>query len=114
MCLLLPAQVYNLTTYPNLVGFLEELGVDTEPSDMSFSLSIDAGKLEWASHNLDTIFAQRSNLGSPSFLRMIYDVVRFGKEAPKVRRNPCACSGSSSSWPAYKTCTSSSAGKLLG
>lgn len=59
--------------------------MDTEPSDMSFSLSIDAGKLEWASHDLGTIFAQRSNLGSPSFLRMIYDVVRFGQEAPKVR-----------------------------
>lgn len=77
-------QVYNLTTYPNLVGFLEALDVDTEPSEMSFSLSMDGGKLEWASHDLSTIFVQKRNLLSPSFLRMIYDVIRFGREAPKV------------------------------
>lgn len=35
--------------------------------------------------DLDTVFAQRANLLSPSFLRMVYDVVRFGREAPKVR-----------------------------
>jgi predicted NAD/FAD-binding protein len=51
---------------------------------MSFSLSIDNGNLEWASHDLDTIFTQRSNLASPSFIRMISDVIRFGREAPKV------------------------------
>lgn len=112
--------MYNLTTYPNLVGFLEELGVDTEPSDMSFSLSMDqgawvliamcsavlmqllvpgftppltmsrlfcAGKLEWASHDLSTIFIQRKNIASPSFLRMVLDVIRFGREAPQVRQS---------------------------
>lgn len=79
-------QVYNLSTYPHFVGFLECLGVDTQPSDMSFALSMDEGKLEWGSDNLDSIFAQRSNLASPSFLAMLKDVVRFGKEAPKVRR----------------------------
>ena len=36
---------------------------------MSFALSMDGGRLEWGSHSLDTIFAQRSNLASPSFLR---------------------------------------------
>ena len=39
-----PVQVFNLTTYPNLVGLpLEMLEVDTEPSEMSFALSIDGG-----------------------------------------------------------------------
>ncbi|GAX82389.1 hypothetical protein CEUSTIGMA_g9817.t1 [Chlamydomonas eustigma] len=77
-------QVYNLTTYPNLVGFFEQLGVDTAPSDMSFALSMDDGQLEWGSDNLNSVFAQRKNMYNPSFLRMLYEVTRFGKEAPKV------------------------------
>ncbi|KAK9804082.1 hypothetical protein WJX73_004574 [Symbiochloris irregularis] len=78
-------QVYNLTTYPNLVGLLDELKVDTEPSEMSFAFS-DQGssRLEWASHGLGTVFAQWRNCFSPSFLLMVYDVVRFGRQAPKV------------------------------
>lgn len=58
---------------------------------MSFSLSMDNGKLEWASHDLSTIFIQRRNIFSPSFLRMVYDVIRFGKEAPQVCCTWCYC-----------------------
>ncbi len=78
--------MYNLTTYPNLVGLLEQLGVDSEPSDMSFALSMDGGALEWGSHGLNSIFAQRRNMLSPSFLRMIWDVIRFGQLAPLVSK----------------------------
>ena len=77
-------QVFNLTTYPHLEGMFEELGVDSEPSEMSFSLSVDSGKVEWASHGLGTVFAQKKNAVSPSFLKMLYDVLRFGREAPRV------------------------------
>ena len=61
-------KVYNLTTYPHLVGLFEALGVETQPSDMSFALSMDGGALEWGSHGLDALFAQRANLASPAFL----------------------------------------------
>lgn len=78
------AQVYNLTTYPNLVGLLEQLGVDTQPSDMSFAVSMDGGALEWGSRGLGALFAQRANLASPGFLRMVWDVLRFNRQAPQV------------------------------
>ena len=74
--------MFNLTTYPNLVGLLECLGVDSQPREMSFALSVDGGALEWGSNAL---FAQRSNMLSLSFLRMVWDVLRFGREAPKAR-----------------------------
>ena len=77
-------QVYNLSTYGNFVGFLEQLGVDSEPSDMSFACSVDAGRMEWGSDGLAGIFAQRKNLLSLSHWRMVWDVIRFGRQAPKA------------------------------
>lgn len=77
-------QVFNLTTYPHFTEFLEALGVESEPSDMSFSLSLDGGALEWASHGVSTVFAQRGNVCRPSFLRMLWDVLGFAKMGPAV------------------------------
>ena len=68
------------------MGLFNELGVETQPSEMSFALSMDGGALEWGSHGLDAVFAQRSNLGSPAFLGMLRDVLRFGRQAPEVLR----------------------------
>ena len=75
-------QVFNMTTYPHLVGLFGELGVESEPSDMSFSLS--TGDVEWGSIGLKGVFAQRSNARSGKFLKMIREILRFGREAPEV------------------------------
>lgn len=65
-------QVFNLTTYPYLVEMFEQLGVDHEPSDMSFALSVNNGEVEWASNDngLRGLFAQRSNLYSVNCIKM--------------------------------------------
>jgi predicted NAD/FAD-binding protein len=73
--------VYNRATYPNLVRLFAELGVPAAPSDMSFSVSLADPALEWAGTSLDTLFAQRTNLLRPGFLRMVRDVLRFNREA---------------------------------
>ena len=49
---------------------------------MSFALSTD--QVEWGSLGLRAVFAQRRNLVRPAFLNMIREILRFGKEAPKV------------------------------
>ncbi len=75
--------VFNHRTYPNLVRLFDELGVHTSASDMSFAvkLPLPNGRwLEWAGSNLDTVFAQRRNLFSPRFLRMISDILRFNRQ----------------------------------
>jgi len=73
--------VYNQRTYPGLIGLFAELQVQTSASDMSFSVQTPRASgqraMEWSGSNLNTVFAQRSNLLSPKFLGMLRDVLRF-------------------------------------
>jgi len=73
--------VYNDWTYPNFIALMEELGVPTKATEMSFSLSDQASGLEYAGSNLSTLFAQRRNLVSPMFLGMLKDILRFNRES---------------------------------
>jgi predicted NAD/FAD-binding protein len=76
--------VYNERTYPHFTRLLERLGVETQPSDMSFGISCERTGLEWASRGLGSLFAQRSNLLRPSFHRMLRDVLRFNRESRRL------------------------------
>ena len=74
--------VFNDWTYPNFIKLLEQLGVASLATEMSFSVSCELSGLEYNGHNLNSLFAQRRNLLSPRFLGMIKDILRFNKEAP--------------------------------
>jgi uncharacterized protein len=75
--------VFNERTYPNLIKLFAELGVETAKSDMSFSVKVpdamNGAGLEWSGSSLSSVFAQRSNLVNPKFLRMLADIVRFNR-----------------------------------
>lgn len=75
--------VYNDRTYPNFIRLLDEIGVKSIPTEMSFSVHCDLTGLEYAGSNLNTLFAQRRNLVSPPFYRLLADIVRFNREAPR-------------------------------
>jgi len=79
--------VFNERTYPNLIRLLDDLGVATAKTDMSFSVKATLGPgrvLEWNGASLDTVFAQRSNLLNWRFLRMLREVLRFNKLATQL------------------------------
>lgn len=67
--------VYNGLNYPNLIGFFDALGVETEASDMSFSVT-DPDGWTWASTPAG-IFAQKRNLLSPRFHRFWQTIFKF-------------------------------------
>jgi len=75
--------VFNEVTYPNLTALFHHLGVATRRSDMSFAVSLDDGKLEYSGTGLAGLFAQGRNAISPRFWRMLIDLVRFYREAPR-------------------------------
>ena len=73
--------VFNRPCYPNFVRLLERLGVAKQESEMSFSVHDERSGIEWNGLDLRSIFVQKRNLLRPSFLGMLRDVVRFGRDA---------------------------------
>jgi uncharacterized protein len=71
--------VYNEANYPNLTALFAHLGIATHESNMSFSLSLDQGRLEWSGLSFGALFAQKRNILRPSFLLMIREILRFNK-----------------------------------
>ena len=76
--------VFNDWTYPNFIELLDELGVESQPSAMSFSVRNEASGLEYNGTTLNTLFAQRRNLLRPSFYHFIREILRFNREAPEL------------------------------
>ena len=86
--------VYNRRTYPLFDAMLDELGVASQETSMSFSVRREAGEgrrgLEYNGTDFNGLFAQRRNLASPRFLGMIAQILRFNREAPTLLDDPAS------------------------
>lgn len=60
--------VFNNRNYPNFKKLLDELGVQYQPTEMSFAVRNDEAKLEYKGSNLKGLFADKFN---------IFGIVRF-------------------------------------
>ncbi len=76
--------VYNEKNYPNFTQLLTELDVPTQSTEMSFSVQCQRSGLEYNGTSINKIFAQRSNILSPSFHRMLREIIRFYRQAPEL------------------------------
>lgn len=76
--------VFNEAAYPNFTRLLRHLRVESQLSDMSFSVQCARTGLEYGSTSVDSMFAQRGNLLRPSFYRMLADIRRFYRESREV------------------------------
>jgi uncharacterized protein len=82
--------VHNDRTYPNFCRLIQELGVETQPSDMSFAVTGHDGAFEYSSRGLSGFFAQKRNYFSPDHYTLLREILRFNREAPKLLDDPAA------------------------
>ena len=80
--------VHNPAHYPLLTRLFDQIGVQSQPTTMSFSVHNEASGLEYNASTLNSLFCQRRNLCSPRFIRMVRDLTRFYREAPMLLDSP--------------------------
>jgi len=80
--------VFNDRNYPNFERLLGRLGVASQPSTMSFSVSDGRGDFEYSGGSPNGLFAKRAHLVTPWFHRMIADLARFNRAAHALLRDP--------------------------
>ena len=81
--------VHNERTYPTLLRLFRELGVRTQPSDMSMSVRSDEAGLEYAGARGPLgLFPTWRNLARPAYLRMLTEVPRFHRRARRLLASP--------------------------
>ena len=76
--------VFNKQTYPNLINFFDEIGVNIEKSDMSFSVSVENSNYEYCGKGLAGIFSNKSNLFNIEFIMMFIDILKFYKACDRI------------------------------
>jgi predicted NAD/FAD-binding protein/DUF1365 family protein len=74
--------VHNPRTYPTLLRLFAELGVPTQASEMSMSITDDDSDLEWAGAlGRSGLFPTSANLRKPRYLAMLAEIPRFHRQA---------------------------------
>jgi predicted NAD/FAD-binding protein len=76
--------VFNKKTYPNFVKLLQEIDVDSQPTNMSFSVHAPHANLQYSGESLSGLFADRRNIINPKFYRLLLQIIRFQKAAKHI------------------------------
>lgn len=76
--------VFNDWTYPNFIKLMNKIAVQSQATEMSFSVKNLSQNLEYNGNTLNSLFAQRRNLIRPRFWRIVRDILKFNKICKKA------------------------------
>lgn len=82
--------VFNERTYPTFIRMLQELGVASRPSDMSFSVRCVRCDVAYSSVGLRGLFADPRRAFTTEHLAMLADVLRFFRAGRRALRDGSA------------------------
>ena len=80
--------VFNPNHYPLLTRLFSELGVESQETTMSFSVSDEASGFEYEASGFAGLLCRWQNALSPRFWRMLWDLTRFHRHAIEVLAEP--------------------------
>lgn len=80
--------VFNFETYPNLCKLFKEIKAPIIKTDMSFSVQHKPSGLEYCGSGIKGLFAQRKNLFTIKYIKMLMQISRFNKESIKIMEDP--------------------------
>ena len=80
--------VFNFETYPHLCKLFNELKAPIKKTEMSFSVQHLPSGLEYCGSGINGLFAQRKNIFSISYIKMLKEITRFNKISVDILDNP--------------------------
>ncbi|QQL51490.1 FAD-dependent oxidoreductase [Mucilaginibacter ginkgonis] len=80
--------VFNYKTYPNLTKLFAGINAPVKKTDMSFSVQHVPSGLEYSGSSVNHLFAQRKNIFSPKYIKMLMQIGRFNKKSIKILDDP--------------------------
>ncbi len=80
--------VCNPQNYPLFFALLDELGVETQPTTMTFAVRCERSGLEYNAGSNGGMFLQKRRAFSLRHWRMLLDILRFYRECPALLDDP--------------------------
>lgn len=79
--------VFNDRTYPQFIKLMSRLGVDSQPTQMGFSVTSRRHGVEYSGTSISGLFAQFKNVFNWRYWRMLREILRFNAVCIKMHEN---------------------------